>query len=275
MVSLCGPRDVVRDRLAAFREAGVGTLMITPMALTAEDRIAPAAGDRRAAPSERTASASAARRCVRIFLGAFGEPGHAFPDARARGAPGRARARGHVRDVVAVARARRGGGDAVRAAPEYPVFPTRERPLKPYEAVVLRGRADPARRSREPQPDVVVHDILTLAPALAARARGRARRRRWSRTSTPRARRASRPTRWAPGMPRTAARARALAWARAAGGGGLRRGRAELNETRARLGLAPVQRLHGGISETLCLVGTFPQLEYPRRGRSGSTSSGR
>jgi F420-dependent oxidoreductase-like protein len=39
MVSLCGPRDVVRDRLAAFREAGVGTLMITPMAWTAADRI--------------------------------------------------------------------------------------------------------------------------------------------------------------------------------------------------------------------------------------------
>jgi F420-dependent oxidoreductase-like protein len=40
MVSLCGPREVVRDRLAAFRDAGVGTLMITPMAFTAEDRIA-------------------------------------------------------------------------------------------------------------------------------------------------------------------------------------------------------------------------------------------
>ncbi len=40
MVSLCGPRDVVRDRLAAFRDAGVGTLMVTPMAFTAEDRIA-------------------------------------------------------------------------------------------------------------------------------------------------------------------------------------------------------------------------------------------
>jgi F420-dependent oxidoreductase-like protein len=39
-VSLCGPRDVVRDRLSAFREAGVGTLMITPMAFTVEDRIA-------------------------------------------------------------------------------------------------------------------------------------------------------------------------------------------------------------------------------------------
>ena len=40
MVSLCGPRDVVRDRIAAFRDAGVGTLMVTPMAFTPEDRLA-------------------------------------------------------------------------------------------------------------------------------------------------------------------------------------------------------------------------------------------
>jgi F420-dependent oxidoreductase-like protein len=39
LVSLCGPRDAVRDRIAAFRDAGVGTLMITPMAFTVEDRI--------------------------------------------------------------------------------------------------------------------------------------------------------------------------------------------------------------------------------------------
>jgi hypothetical protein len=38
-VSLCGPRDVVRDRLAAFRDAGVGTMMITPMAFQADERI--------------------------------------------------------------------------------------------------------------------------------------------------------------------------------------------------------------------------------------------
>ncbi len=37
-VSLCGPREVVRDRLTAFSQAGVGTLMVTPMAWTAEDR---------------------------------------------------------------------------------------------------------------------------------------------------------------------------------------------------------------------------------------------
>jgi F420-dependent oxidoreductase-like protein len=38
-VSLCGPRDIVRDRLAAFREAGVGTLMVSPMAFTAPERV--------------------------------------------------------------------------------------------------------------------------------------------------------------------------------------------------------------------------------------------
>jgi len=46
---------------------------------------------------------------------------------------------------------------------------------------------------------------------------------------------------------------------------GLRRGRDELNETRARLGLGPIDRFHGGISELLAVVATFPQLEYPRR----------
>jgi hypothetical protein len=39
LVSLCGPRDAIRDRIAAFRDAGVGTLMITPMAFTVEDRV--------------------------------------------------------------------------------------------------------------------------------------------------------------------------------------------------------------------------------------------
>jgi F420-dependent oxidoreductase-like protein len=39
MVSLCGPRDVVRSRIEAFRDAGVGTLMVSPMAFTRDDRI--------------------------------------------------------------------------------------------------------------------------------------------------------------------------------------------------------------------------------------------
>jgi F420-dependent oxidoreductase-like protein len=39
MVSLCGPRDFVRERIAAFRDAGVGTLAVTPMAFSVDDRI--------------------------------------------------------------------------------------------------------------------------------------------------------------------------------------------------------------------------------------------
>lgn len=46
---------------------------------------------------------------------------------------------------------------------------------------------------------------------------------------------------------------------------GLEQGRNDLNRQRARLGLPPVDRFHGGISPDLALVGTFPQLEYPRR----------
>jgi F420-dependent oxidoreductase-like protein len=38
LVSLCGPPDVVRRRLAAFREAGVGTLLVAPMAFAPEER---------------------------------------------------------------------------------------------------------------------------------------------------------------------------------------------------------------------------------------------
>ena len=34
------PPDVVRDRLAVFRDAGVGTLMVSPMAWTYADRLA-------------------------------------------------------------------------------------------------------------------------------------------------------------------------------------------------------------------------------------------
>ena len=37
-VSLTGPPDVVRERLAIFRDAGVGTLMVSPMAWSLEER---------------------------------------------------------------------------------------------------------------------------------------------------------------------------------------------------------------------------------------------
>ncbi len=40
LVSLCGPRERVTERLAAYREAGVDTLIVSPMAFTAEDQVA-------------------------------------------------------------------------------------------------------------------------------------------------------------------------------------------------------------------------------------------
>jgi hypothetical protein len=39
MVSLCGPSDVVKERLAVYRDAGVGTLGVTPVAFTKEERL--------------------------------------------------------------------------------------------------------------------------------------------------------------------------------------------------------------------------------------------
>jgi len=39
LVTLCGPREHVRERLAVYRGAGVGTLMVTPMAWTAQERL--------------------------------------------------------------------------------------------------------------------------------------------------------------------------------------------------------------------------------------------
>ncbi len=56
---------------------------------------------------------------------------------------------------------------AFAPAPEYQVFPSGPEPLDFYEAVVHATR-DTLPLVRELQPDVVVADILTLAPALAA-----------------------------------------------------------------------------------------------------------
>jgi F420-dependent oxidoreductase-like protein len=38
-VSICGPKDVVRERLAKYRDAGVGTLGVAPFAFTKDDRL--------------------------------------------------------------------------------------------------------------------------------------------------------------------------------------------------------------------------------------------
>ncbi len=148
-------------------------------------------------------------------------------------------------------------------APEYQVFPQGPEPLDFYEAVVHAAR-DTLPLVRELAPEAVVSDILTLAPALAAEMDGR----RWA-TLIPHVYPHGRPEHpiYSLGarMPRTAA-GHAL-WRRAQPvvARGLERGRNELNETRARLGLPALDHVHGGISRQLAIVATFPQLEYPRR----------
>jgi F420-dependent oxidoreductase-like protein len=38
-VSLCGPAERIRDRLQAYRDAGVGTMIVTPMSFVPEERV--------------------------------------------------------------------------------------------------------------------------------------------------------------------------------------------------------------------------------------------
>jgi UDP:flavonoid glycosyltransferase YjiC (YdhE family) len=202
------------------------------------------------------------RRRLRLLLGAFGDPGHAFPLIALGGA---LVARGHAVTLQTWSRWQeevRAAGMRFEAAPEYHVFPTRERPLKPYEAVV-RATVETRPLVASLRPDVVVADILTLAPALAAELEGLP-----VATVIPHVDPRSEPG-WPPyslgaRLPRTAAGRRLWGPASRLTDAGLAHGRRELNETRRRLGLGPLQRVHGGISHTLALVATFPQLEYPR-----------
>jgi UDP:flavonoid glycosyltransferase YjiC (YdhE family) len=199
---------------------------------------------------------------MRLLLGAFGDPGHAFPMI----ALGRELAgRGHDVTLQTWTRWRddvEAHGMTFAAAPEYQPFPTTERSLTPYQAVE-RATRDTTALVRELAPAAIVADILTLAPALAGELQGVP-------VATliphldPRLPPGSAPFSCGARPPRTAA-GRAL-WR-----GfdpllrhGLQLGRRQLNDTRERLGLPALERVHGGISETLCLVATFPQLEYPR-----------
>jgi UDP:flavonoid glycosyltransferase YjiC (YdhE family) len=148
-------------------------------------------------------------------------------------------------------------------APEYHVFPTTERPLKPYEAV-RRATGVTRELVAAERPDVVVADILTLAPALAAELEGVP----WATLIPhvdPRGEPGFPPYSIGARRPRTALGRRWWSLFDPLSARGLELGRAELNETRARLGLAPLEHVHGGISRQLALVATFPQLEYPRR----------
>ena len=90
-----------------------------------------------------------------LLLGAFGDPGHAFPvialgrELAARGHEVTLQTWGRWREAV------ESEGMAFQAAPEYHVFPTRPRPLKPYEAVVHATR-DTAAMVAALEPDAVV-----------------------------------------------------------------------------------------------------------------------
>jgi UDP:flavonoid glycosyltransferase YjiC (YdhE family) len=194
----------------------------------------------------------------RIVVAAFGDAGHAFP---AIGLALSLRDRGHEVAIETWERWREpieAEGLRFLAAEQYTVFPPPVKGAGPVEAArALLPLLD------ELDPDLVVSDILTLAPALAAELRGCRRA-----TLIPHLYPVHQPAMpfFAFGLmpPRTPLGRLAWRLAQPALEAGLRRGRAEMNAARRKLGLPAIERFHGGISEELALVGTFPELEYPR-----------
>jgi UDP:flavonoid glycosyltransferase YjiC (YdhE family) len=199
---------------------------------------------------------------LRLLVAAFGDPGHAFPAiALAR----ELRGRGHEVLVETWERWREPVEDlglGFTGAQEYTVYPPPGPDTPDGQTAAAAARAL-AKLMEGFEPDLVVSDILTLAPTLAAEVAGVPHA-----TLIPHVYPVQQP-----GMPMYSLGLRPprtelgrLGW-KATGpllAMGLRRGRDELNETRDRLGLGPIDRFHGGISELLAIVATFPQLEYPR-----------
>ena len=209
---------------------------------------------------------------MRFLIGAFGDPGHAFPAI----ALGRALAgRGHEVTVETWEErqaAVEGAGLAFAAAEEYRMFPPPE--LDSAEGAHAAEAAEALLPLlEEMRPQAVISDILTLAPALAAEVAGVPRV-----TLIPHIYPVLEPGLpfFAVGLqpPRTPLGRQVWRAGRRALNAGLERGRRDLNRQRARLGLAPTERFHGGISRELALVGTFPQLEYPRRWPAGVELTG-
>ena len=201
---------------------------------------------------------------MRIFLGAFGDAGHAFPMLALGSA---LVSRGHEVHFETWKRWREpaeAAGIHFADAPEYQVFPTPStKHLKPYAAAVKAAR-ETGEMVAKIRPDVAVADIMTPAAALAAEVAGVP-----VATLVPHVY-----PHMAPGfpiysigarLPRT--RAGARLWERLSRhyvDPGLEQGRDQLNESRRRLGLEPLPWVHTGLSRELTLVATFPQLEYPR-----------
>jgi MGT family glycosyltransferase len=204
-----------------------------------------------------------------MLLGAFGDPGHAFPMV----ALGRAlRERGHEVTLQTWERWRpavEGEGLRFAAAPEYGAFPVPvqhdnqpPQPLDFYEAIVYATR-DTLPLVESLRPDVVVHDILTLAPSLCAELLGIP-----AATLVPHVFPESSPGfpiySFGALLPRTPLGRAFWNRAHAPVRRGLQSGRDALNRTRVAVGLPALERVHGGTSDRLVLVGTYPQLEYPR-----------
>jgi UDP:flavonoid glycosyltransferase YjiC (YdhE family) len=199
---------------------------------------------------------------LRLFLGAFGDPGHAFPMLALGSALAR---RGHEVTFETWERWRpyaEAGGMAFVAAPEFPVFPSGAAPLKPYEAVVRAAR-NTRPHVAAARPHVVVADILTLGPSLAGELENVP-------VATliphvhPHLPAGLPPYSFGARPPRSALGRRLWGALDPLVQRGLEHGKRDLDDARGRLGLPPLDRVHGGLSERLCLVGTFPQLEYPR-----------
>lgn len=206
---------------------------------------------------------------LRILLGAFGDPGHAFPTI----ALGRAlRERGHDVTLQTWERWRaavEGEGISFTAAPEYSAFPVPverdgqpPQPLDFYEAIVYTTR-DTLPLVENLRPDVVVHDILTLAPSLCAELLGIP-----AATLVPHVFPESSPGfpiySFGALLPRTPFGRASWNRAHRPVRRGLESGRDALNRTRTAVGLPALDRVHGGTSDRLALVATYPQLEYPR-----------
>lgn len=198
----------------------------------------------------------------KILLAGFGDPGHAFPII----ALGRElHSRGHDITVETWEVWREqveAEGMGFACAPEYLTQNSGKRPLKPYQAAV-RATYTTRELVKAAKPQIVVSDIITIAPALAAELE----RVPWATVVPhlyPSNERGSPPFGLGALPPRSSI-GRA-AWLMLAGQmqRALARGRDDLNGARMRLGLLPQEGLYGGISQELCLVASFPKLEYRR-----------
>jgi UDP:flavonoid glycosyltransferase YjiC (YdhE family) len=216
---------------------------------------------------------STASSRLRVLVAAFGDAGHVFPAI----ALGQALlGRGHEVTIETWEERRaavEGAGLGFAAAEEYRMFPPPD-PDSDEGQHAAEAALALLPLLEEMRPHVVVSDILTLAPTLAAERAGIPLA-----TLIPHIYPVVEPGLpfFAIGLrpPRTAlGRAIWRSGHERALKVGLRQGRRDLNVQRERLGLAPIERFHGGISPDLALVATYPQLEYPRRWPAGVEVTG-